>query len=390
MASEPNVTVTCAAPSVSTLVIKNGIGAALLLLVACDYSSEKSTDSTDTSSIVSLHTELGGDARGYERACGPREFTFPQDHGAHREFRNEWWYITGNVKSENTDLGFHVTFFRIANQPQPSDSESAWAASQFYMGHFAVTAAGQQRVRAHERFARAAAGLAGAERRDTETIVWLDDWTLTHTASGVWTLQVADESEEINLKLTAEKPVVLQGEAGYSRKSADPCNASYYYSMPRLRAEGQISVAGQSFDVSGSAWLDREWSSSALAADQVGWDWFALQLDDGRDIMFYQLRNSDGRADPHSHAVEIDQLGGRQAIPVPELKIDRWWRSPNGGNYPVAGRLLRTDTGEVIVFEPLIENQELLLTVRYWEGAIRLRDESGEPIGRGYLELTGY
>jgi predicted secreted hydrolase len=374
----------------NTSFIKKYMGAGLLLLVACDYSFEKTPVTTDASSIVSLHTELGGDAGGYERACGPREFTFPADHGAHREFRNEWWYITGNVKSESTDLGFHVTFFRVANQPEPADSESAWAASQFYMGHFAVTAAGQQKVRAHERFARAAAGLAGAEQRNSETTVWLDDWKLTHTASGAWALDVADGSEKISLTLTAEKPVVLQGEAGYSRKSADPCNASYYYSMPRLRAEGQISVAGKSYDVTGSAWLDREWSSSALAADQVGWDWFALQLDDGRDIMFYQLRNSDGSADPHSHAVEIDQSGDRRSIPVPELIIDHWWQSPNGGNYPVAGRLRRSDTGEVIVFEPLIENQELLLTVRYWEGAIRLRNESGEPVGRGYLELTGY
>lgn len=357
----------------------------VMFVVACDSPKDQSV-----SSIVSLHTELGGDAKGYERACGPEAFVFPQDHGAHPSFRNEWWYITGNVQSDTTDFGFHVTFFRVANQPGKPENQSAWAASQFYMGHFAVTAAGQKSIRAHERFARAAAGLAGAEVINGGARVWLDDWELKTDTPGVWTLNVADGDEQIELTLTAEKPEVLQGNSGYSQKSADPCNASFYYTLPRLRAEGAIGIDNETYTVEGSAWLDREWSSSALASDQVGWDWFALQLDDGRDIMFYQLRKADGSADPYSHAVEIDKAGVKRTIPVPDLTVETWWQSPGGASYPVAGRLVRRDTNEVIVFQPLIENQELLLTVRYWEGAIRLKNENGDRIGHGYLELTGY
>ena len=183
---------------------------------------------------------------------------------------------------------------------------------------------------------------------------------------------------------------MLQGNRGYSQKSADPCNSSYYYSLPRLRATGTIQSNNETHSVEGSAWIDREWSSSALAPDQVGWDWFALQMDDGRDIMLYQLRKDDGSADPYSHAVEIDEQGRKREIPVPRIEISQWWQSQTGAKYPIAGRLHRSDSDEVIVFTPLIENQELLLTVRYWEGAIRLADESGKSTGRGYLELTGY
>ena len=359
----------------------------LMLLVGCSPSNDQAN-----APIVSLHTELGGDASGFERACESRDFSFPQDHGAHPSYRNEWWYITGNVSSDRSvDIGFHATFFRIANSPDQPDRASAWSASQLYMGHFAISVEGHGAVKAHERFARAAAGLSGARlNNNSSTTVWLDDWTLQHAPDGAWKIKLAEGSEQLALTLTEEKPVVLQGQDGYSQKSADPCNASYYYSLPRLSAVGTIKSADQTYQVQGTAWIDREWSSSALASGQVGWDWFALQLDDGRDIMLYQLRKSDGSADPFSHAVEVDSQGNKREIPLPRIEISRWWQSPTGAKYPVAGKLQRTDTDEVIVFTPLIDNQELLLTVRYWEGAIRLTDEAGIPTGRGYLELTGY
>ena len=370
-----------------------------LLLTACSEGPDPKNGSG-----VSLHTELGGDATGYERACGPRAFSFPQDHGAHPAFRNEWWYVTGNLEgAAESRYGFHATFFRIANKQTSSavaagnEITSQWASDEFYMAHFAIADAASQKVKAHERFARSAAGLAGAEINtgQNKVRVWLDDWQLIakeHDDRLQWQLQISDGAEAIDLTLVASKPAVLQGKEGYSQKSADPCNSSFYYSSSRLQANGEIQSAGVTHNVTGTAWLDREWSSSALADNQVGWDWFALQLDDGRDIMLYQLRNADGSIDPFSYAVEIDQNGNKTVLPnaAIDIEVDQWWQSESGARYPVSGEIRRSDTNEVIRHQPLINDQELDLTVRYWEGAIVLRDAQDQAIGRGYLELTGY
>jgi len=372
------------------------IFAAALLLVACDKQPQQSTG-------VSLHSELGGSATGYERACGARLFNFPADHGAHSSYRNEWWYVTGNVQdSGGQRFGFHVTFFRIANEPPLAQSEkknSLWRSNEFYMAHFAVTQKNRE-IKKFERFARAAAGLAGAEITPNEkdiVRVWLDDWQLSANKSVTgaalqWHLALQTSDTKLNLTLTPQKPVVLQGDAGYSQKSDDPCNASHYYSFTRLETNGTIQIDGKTHSVNGSAWLDREWSSSALGSDQTGWDWFAIQLDDGRDIMLYQLRRNDQSRDPYSHAVEIDKQGNPKEIPIQNIEITttRWWQGESGNRYPVSGKILRRDTGEILIFEPLTDNQELDFTVRYWEGAITLTNNTGEQKGQGYMELTGY
>ncbi len=372
-----------------------------LALSSCNYPPQE-----NSTNGVSLHSELGGKAEGFERACSAREFSFPEDHGAHPAYRNEWWYITGNLEnSAGLRFGFHVTFFRVANPPAtPTDNRhsSHWVSKEFYMAHFAMTEGltGQTAANSSsfERFSRAAAGLSGAQVSNTNlnTVkVWLDDWQLNARQVNdklVWQLSLKEGDYSLQMNLTPEKPVVLQGNAGYSQKSAHPCNASYYYSIPRLRADGQIMVAGKKHDVTGSAWLDREWSSSALADTQTGWDWFAIQLNDGRDLMLYNLRQTDGGIDPYSYAVEIDRQGNKRQIPIDQIviEIQHWWQSDSGSRYPVAGTIHRKDTGEVLVFTPLKENQELDFTVRYWEGAIDLTNINGEKIGHGYLELTGY
>ncbi len=371
---------------------------AVCFLLASACNNQRAQDAA----TVSLHSGLGGDASGFKRACGPRDFNFPADHGPHPEYRNEWWYITGNVEnSSNEKYGFHVTFFRIASTPVTTQkSTSKWSANEFYMGHFAITAANKQKIKYFERFGRAAAGLAGAtlptaRKNSFSNRIWLDDWQLELTDTGSNTeirLTLTEDDTGLDLLLLAQKPKVLQGKNGYSQKSDDPCNASYYYALTRLAVDGNVTFDGETEPVSGSAWLDREWSSSALSDKQVGWDWFALQMDDGRDIMLYQLRNSDGGVDSHSHAVELDVNGGKNIIPLEgwQVETETWWQSNSGARYPVAGRINLSELGETIVYKPLLENQELDLTVRYWEGAIELFSPEGKKLGRGYMELTGY
>ncbi len=362
----------------------------LVLLVGCGQSDETQT----VERPISFLAELGGDATGFERACAPRAFEFPRDHLGHPEFRNEWWYLTGNLQDDKGGrFGYQVTLFRIANNADENLRDSNWSTQQFYMGHFAISAAGRDSIASHERFARAAAGLAGAAREPVR--VWLEDWQLQQHAHDPtrWTVNVAQGAERVSLDLTQTKPIVLQGDRGHSQKSDDPCNASFYYSLSRLATDGELVVDGQSYTVSGSSWLDREWSSSALTDDQAGWDWFALQFDDGREFMYYRLRSKTGRTDEHSYAVLIGEDGTRTLFDAADIvhEVSRWWHSDNGSQYPVAGSLEIANSGlGKIYYKPLIDNQELLLTVRYWEGAIRLNDESGEETGRGYLELTGY
>ena len=293
-------------------------------------------------------------------------------------------------------FGYQVTFFRIAlAPPDPAAEErrSGWATRQVWMAHAAVSDAAELQHRESERFARGSAGLAGAHAEPFR--VWLEDWQLrgrTGTASGVWELQVATEEFALNLELEPLKPVVLQGEAGLSRKSAEPGNASFYYSIPRLRTSGTIRTGDEEFPVVGLSWLDREWSTSALAENQVGWDWFALQFEDGRDLKYYRLRRSDDTADPVSAGTLVGPDGTVRRLGAEDVSLDvlRRWRSSNGASYPVAWRLGLAD-GSSFRVEAEFDDQRMETAVAYWEGMVVVFDAvSGEPRGRGYLELAGY
>lgn len=340
---------------------------------------------------------LGGGADGFERARTAREFEFPADHGPHPAFRTEWWYVTGNLASAaGQQFGFQVTFFRFALAPPagpvPRAGASAWRTRQSYMAHLAVTDVAARRFISAERFARGALGLAGA--RAEPLAVWLEDWSLraVQGAGLPWRVQALAEEGGVDLRLDAGKPLVLQGDAGLSRKSATPGNASYYYSFTRLPASGRVHTPRGSFEVSGEAWLDREWSSSALDAGQVGWDWFALQLRDGRDLMFYQLRRADGSADPHSAGVLVDPAGvaSRLRAEQVQLSVLTHWSSPHSGARYPAGWRLRVPAHDLdLRIEPLLADQEHRGLFSYWEGAVRVRAGDAEA-GHGYVEMTGY
>jgi predicted secreted hydrolase len=351
-------------------------------------------------------------AEGYLRALSPRPFRFPADHGAHLGFRTEWWYVTGHLEGPPGDrFGFQLTFFRNSLSPPGAapPRSSRWATDQAFLAHFAVTDGPGGRFLAFERLARGALGLAGATVADTVGEDAVDEepyrvsvggWRLEGPAPGeVFPLLLAAAVGEppVALELTLEpvKPVVLQGERGLSRKGPQPGNASYYYSLPRLRATGELVLAGTARPVTGSAWLDREWSTSSLPAGTVGWDWVALQLDDGRELMLYRLRREDGSATPQSRATLIAPDGGSRELPWEDLELAATGRfkSPRTGvTYPSGWRLRVPAEGLDLTLLPWLPDQELDLSFRYWEGAVdvRGRGPTGPLAGRGYVELTGY
>ena len=343
---------------------------------------------------------LGTEAEdGFARATEPREFVFPADHGSHAEFRTEWWYFTGNLATaQGRHFGFELTFFRYAIAPVKPRSEgvSAWRADQVWMAHFAITDTQGKRFIARERLTREALGLAGAAAEPLH--VWVEDWSVTGEGRDDALrvdLAARDDMTALSLRLVSTVPHVAQGERGLDAKGAGSGNASLYYSVPRLAAEGQVTVAGETFDVTGVAWLDREWSTSALEPGTVGWDWFALHLSDGSNLMFYRLRTETGGATPYSGGTLVSADGRRTRLAAQDVVLTplAGWRSPaTGVHYPVAWRLEVPSSGIELEIRPYLDDQELALSVRYWEGAVHA--EGRGPLGRltaeGYLELAGY
>ncbi len=342
----------------------------------------------------------------FSLAIEARRFKFPQDHGPHPGFRNEWWYFTGNLDDpQGRRFGYELTIFRFAVEPPATsaiEQRSAWRSNEVFIGHFAITDVDQKRFHVAERYSRAALGLAGATRAPTR--IWVEDWSMTHQrAEDVggpgavregWRLEAQQDDIAISLSLTPEKSPVLNGIDGLSQKSPEVGNASFYYSIPRLHTEGTLSIAGDVVAVSGLSWLDREWGSSGLAADQQGWDWFALQLADGSDLMFYQLRGRDGTADRWSAGTWIPLHGEPMHLAGHDVRIEvrDVWDSPLGGRYPMAWTLIVPKLDLALRVDPALRAQELATAVRYWEGAVDVSGRrNGKPVrGRGYVELTGY
>ncbi|MBT8402479.1 MAG: carotenoid 1,2-hydratase [Gemmatimonadetes bacterium] len=374
----------------------------------------------DASATLSLVETLGGaDTVGYARATEPRPFVFPADHGPHPDFRSEWWYFTGNLEGDDgARYGFQFTIFRGALGPperasagvaavdgsevaSTADSSNDWDTRQVYLGHFAVTEARTGVFREFERYTRGSAGLAGAEVEPFR--VWLDDWELVEmegdpgAGDAVWPIRLTarDTAIGLELELVPRKPPVLQGDRGLSQKGSEPGNASYYYSYTRLGAEGTVIVEGEPRPVRGEAWLDREWSTSALSDGQVGWDWFALQLSDGRDVMVYQLRRADGSPDPLSKGVVVATDGSARTLPLDEFEVvptGSWDSAIDGSTYPSGWTVRIPAEGIDLTVTPILDDQELDVSFRYWEGAVDVDGTSGggDVTGRGYVELTGY
>jgi predicted secreted hydrolase len=353
-------------------------------------------DAQPLAARLELADLLGGAAAdGFSRADRPRDFRFPDDHGPHDGFRTEWWYLTGQLADDDgRAFGYQLTFFRQALAPVVAPSVSRWRTGHLWMAHFALTDVGGRRFHAFERFGREALGLAGAER--TPLKIHVEDWEFAATGADAtaFRLAAAEGGVALALDLAPARPPVLQGDGGLSAKGPEPGNASYYYSLTRLVTRGEVQLGARRFAVTGSSWLDREWSTSALGPDLAGWDWFALELDDGSDLMLYRLRRPDGAGAPASSGTWIAADGATTRLAARDFVLTplTTWRSPRGGDYPARWRIEIPSRALSLELEPLLADQELPLSVRYWEGAVVARGTAaGRPVtGRGYVELTGY
>jgi predicted secreted hydrolase len=370
--------------------------ALLMVLTACGEAPPERLAPQASTGLRLLGTESDD---GFARAVAARPFSFPADHGSHREYRTEWWYFTGNLATDRgRHFGFELTFFRYALAPNaPRDaSASAWRTDSVWMAHFAITDTEGGRFIARERLTREALGLAGAEVQPLR--VWVKDWAATGEAVGEQLevhLDARDDEIALALDLTSTIPHVAQGDRGLDAKGSGNGNASHYYSVPRLVADGQVTVAGETFAVSGLAWLDREWSTSSLEPGTVGWDWFALTLSDGSSLMIYRLRTADGGASPYSGGSLVSADGAHTRLGASDVTLtmlDEWTSGATGVRYPVAWRLGIPRAGITLDVQPQLENQEVALSVRYWEGAVQAEGEGprGPLTAQGYLELAGY
>ncbi len=369
--------------------------AAVLLVVLMVSACGSSTDNSSQSGIELLALPA---EQGFQRADRPRRFSFPRDHGVHKGFRTEWWYLTGHLSAGQRQFGYQVTFFRYVIDPA-EDTTGGWSADAVWLAQVALSDIENAAFLTSEQLSREVEGISGASTAGLDVSV--QGWRLYQTVkraeeAGEYSLQIDADDFSLTLNLRPDKPLVLQGEEGWSRKSADdPDNASYYYSQTRLAANGTVQLDGEQLQVSGSSWFDREWSTSALHARQAGWDWFAVQLDNQHELMFYQLRLQDGGIDRASTGVWVSPEGEvkRLAFADVQLEATRYWQSPHSGTrYPVSWRMDVPDLGLQLRLQAVMPNQLWRGRLSYWEGAMIVSGTlSSTPVtGRAYVELTGY
>jgi len=323
-------------------------------------------------------------------------FEFPADHASHPGYKIEWWYYTGNLSSGSRQFGYQLTFFRVGVELQPRNP-SRWAVRDLFMTHFAITDISAKQYHFAERMNRAGAGWAGAEPRQYR--VWNQDWEARIDPEGKHQLKASDRDMKLALVLSEGKRPVIHGQGGVSQKGNTAGNASHYYSLTRMPTRGSLSLGGETFFVEGESWMDHEFGTSFLEKEQTGWDWFSLQLDDGSDLMLFQLRRSDGSLDRHSSGTLITSDGRSAFLGVAEFSLkprETWHSKASGATYPVTWDLEVPSQGLRLHLSTRVANQELRTErstgVTYWEGSVEVQGtRTDRPVrGRGYLEMTGY
>lgn len=338
----------------------------------------------------------------WQRAIGPWSWSFPRDHGAHPNFKTEWWYFTGNLKEEKSGrpFGYQLTIFRQGVQYSPTQKHSKWAVRDFYFGHFTISDIAAGKFHVAEKMSRGALGEAHAASDNMD--VAIGPWSIgakSMLGTDRYSLKAKDGDMAIDFDERSLKPLVLEGVNGLSPKADGAGEASYYYSFSRLATFGNLTIGGKTFDVSGLSWFDHEFSTSSLGKNQVGWDWFCLQLGNNEEIMLYAMRDKSGAMDPNSEGTWVKADGTSERLVPGSFTITKLgaWRSPHSGAmYPAGWRIVVPGHRADLTVLPTMADQELHLTkmgaLDYWEGACSTAGYVGdaEMKGIGYTELTGY
>jgi predicted secreted hydrolase len=336
-------------------------------------------------------------AQDWRSAAPGWQYEFPRDHYAHREFKTEWWYFTGNIFDEaNRRFGFELTFFRegIIPYAQRTAQQSRFVVEDLKFAHFTVTDQSGRKFRFSQKVSRGAFGEAGFDRGDQ--IAWIDDWSLSIAGAAEFHLAAAMADASVNLVLLPEKQPAVHGQNGVSMKAAGESHASHYYSLTRLATRGSIRIGGKEYRANGVSWFDHEWATNQLAPNQVGWNWLCVQFANGTDLMLYQMRLADGTIDTASSGTLVAIDGGVTHLTSGDFTMKataRWQSAKTGAVYPVEWQVDVPSRELNFAVRPILQEQELALQpLAYWEGAIgvtgKLRDERID--GDGYLELTGY
>ncbi|OPY69758.1 MAG: Hydroxyneurosporene synthase (CrtC) [Syntrophorhabdaceae bacterium PtaU1.Bin034] len=340
----------------------------------------------------------GGDE--WEQATSSsRSWRFPRDHGSHPGYRTEWWYFTGNMAdAKGNRYGYQLTFFRQGMRNRNPDPGNAWSVRDLYLAHFAITDVAKKRFFTEERASRTGPGLAGASTERLE--VRLLDWQARQEKDTIF-LSAGSDAMGLSLRLKPSKPPVMHGTNGLSRKGPQEGQASYYVSYTSLATTGSLKVpeTPDPIQVKGVSWFDHEFGSNQLTRDQAGWDWFSLHLSDGKDLMIYLLRRTDGTVEPASSGTIVDRQGTSRHVTLSHIQLEvlDHWKSPrSNASYPTKWRIRVPSEGLDLLISPLLADQELTTEgstgVTYWEGAVEGRGTSGgqKVTCEGYVEMTGY
>ncbi len=352
-------------------------------------------DTLSGSNITFLEDQSNIEENNYKKAIDRRDFVFPDDLGAHPEYLTEWWYYTGNLFTDDgRHFGYQLTFFRRAISDQfANSSKSNWASNQIYLAHFAVTDTASNQHYVFDQISRGSAGLAGTSV-DPLFSIWLKEWEIVQLSDNVFQMNAGFEDVEINFILTDIKGIIFHGDDGLSQKGSEIGNASYYFSQTRMETTGTIRISDEEFEVNGFSWMDHEFGTSTLGSDQIGWDWFSIQLDNQTEIMLFQIRQEDGSISDFSSGTIILKDGNTENLEVNDFEIEvlDTWQNSDQITYPNKWEINIERINLKMEITPLMNDQEMNLFFRYWEGAVRVNGTlNGEEIsGFGYVELTGY
>jgi len=343
--------------------------------------------------VVSQETETS-----FRPALPGYDYRFPRDFYSHDDFRIEWWYYTGHMEdAAGRSFGYQLTFFRVALDGKGKvKNASQWKIDHIYFAHMTLSDIENEKFYFFERINRAGLGQAGAESDQLK--VWNEDWSLTEGKNSHH-LKAREGEAAFDLKLTPSKPLVIHGRDGVSQKGEALGNASHYFTFPRMQTEGQVTLKGKNYQVKGLSWMDHEFSSNQLNEEQIGWDWFSVQLDNGTELMLYQIRKKNGTIEKNSSGTWVDADGIGTHLVLSEYSIQsegQWVSEQSGTTYPAEWTLEVPKYGVRLKVTPEMANQELhnlrSISTSYWEGSVKVSGTvKGQPVtGKGYVELVGY